>query len=186
MFDEPLVLIKKKTDIPIQQRKQSLRKLNESSKYISCFITTLKLEEDKWLLGLTYSKVYKSGYNIKEENYFFSLFPECYWTDLVISRQIKASTVLRDLKDFELHVNKVGKKQTVLEVGSNPFTLSNFDDYFLTNDVFETLKNNKNNKIEDMAFRMNLTYSELEKSLDFIILILFYKFLSYLQEITKL
>ena len=71
---------------------------------------------------------------------------------------------LRSQNDVELHVEEVKKIGNQIKTGDNEYKLSDLGTR--KNEIIEELKNLEYNDFEDMAFRMGITYSEIEKTLD--------------------
>ena len=71
---------------------------------------------------------------------------------------------LLELKSLELHVEEVGKRRSESKIGDNEYKLSDFDTQ--KNEILEELKNAKYNDLEDLVYRMQLTYDEIIDVLD--------------------
>ena len=71
---------------------------------------------------------------------------------------------LRSEKDIELHVEKVRRRRNQIKVGEKEYILS--DLVCQKNERIGELKNAAYNDLEDMVFRMELTYREIAGILD--------------------
>ena len=69
-----------------------------------------------------------------------------------------------ELRSFELHVNEVRKRGNKIKIGDNEYKLSDFDNQ--KNEMLEELKNVKFNDLQDLVYRMQLTYDEIIDVLD--------------------
>ena len=71
---------------------------------------------------------------------------------------------LLELKSLELHVEKVRERGKKIKIGDNEYQLSDFDNQ--KNEILEELKNAKYNDLEDLVYRMRLSYDEIIDILD--------------------
>ena len=69
-----------------------------------------------------------------------------------------------ELKSLELHVEEVKKTGNKIKIGDNEYKLSDFDTQ--KNEIIEELKNAKYNNLEDLVYRMRLSYNEIMDILD--------------------
>ena len=69
-----------------------------------------------------------------------------------------------ELKSLELHVAEVRKPGNIIKIGDNEYKLSDFDTQ--KHEIIEELKNAKYNDLEDLVYRMQLTYDEIINILD--------------------
>ena len=72
---------------------------------------------------------------------------------------------LLELRSLGSHVKEVRKRGNKIEKGDNHYKLSDFDTQ--KNEILEELKNVKYNDLEDLVYRMQLTYDETVDILDF-------------------
>ena len=105
-----------------------------------------------------------SVFNITNENISFSIIiPGLYQTELA-EKMTKVLNKLLELSSLELHVNEVRKKGNEIKIGDNEYKLSDFDTQ--KNEILEELKNIKYNDLEDLVYRIQLTYDEFIDKLD--------------------
>ena len=71
---------------------------------------------------------------------------------------------LLEVKSLELHVNEVRKRGSKKLIEDNEYILSDFDTQ--KNEILEKLKSVKYNDLEDLVYRMQLTYDEIIDLLD--------------------
>ena len=71
---------------------------------------------------------------------------------------------LLELRSLEIHVKEVQKRGHKEKIENNEYKLSDFDAQ--KNEILEELKNVKYNDLEDLVFRMQLTYDEIRDILD--------------------
>ena len=69
-----------------------------------------------------------------------------------------------ELKSLELYVKEVRKRGMKIKIGDIELKLSDFDTQ--KNEVFEELKNVKYNDLEDLVYRMQITYDEIMENID--------------------
>ena len=72
---------------------------------------------------------------------------------------------LLELKSLELHVEEVRKRGNKIKIEDNEYKLSDFDTQ--KNEILEELKNVKYNDLEDLVYRMRLSYGEVMHILDY-------------------
>ena len=71
---------------------------------------------------------------------------------------------LLELKSLELHVEEVRKRGNKIKIGDNDYQLSDFDTQ--KNEILKELRNIKYNDLEDLVYRMRLSYDENIKIFD--------------------
>ena len=71
---------------------------------------------------------------------------------------------LLELRSLELHVEEVRKRGNKIKIGDIYYKISDFDTQ--KNEILEDLKNVKYNDLEDLVYRMQLTYNEIIDILD--------------------
>ena len=71
---------------------------------------------------------------------------------------------LLELKSLELHVEEVRKRGSKIKAGDNEYKLSDFDTR--KHEIIEGLKNDEYGDLEDLVYRMQLTYDEIIDILD--------------------
>ena len=167
-----LFLLKKPTDTITEQTKVKLQKILISLKTKQTESFSLKpptnlSEGGKWLLAVTSFEATNSVLIITNENNGSSISTLSYWTSRggaeTIDR-LQHLLKLRSEKDIELHVEEVGKRENQRKIRDNEYKLSDLGTR--KDEITEEWKNVENNDLEDMAFRMELAYSEVEKILD--------------------
>ena len=159
MDNELLLLIKKHTDALIEQAKTKPQetldfKTNKQMQTFS-FNPPLHLVEGKWLLAVSSFECTNSVFDITDENNSFSINIPGHWENKSAEKTIEELYKLLELKSLELHVKEVRK----IKLGDNEYKLSDFDSQKI--EILEELKNVKYNDLEDMVYRMQLTYDEI-------------------------
>ena len=71
---------------------------------------------------------------------------------------------LMELKSLELHVDEVIKRGNKIKIGDNEYKLSDFDNQ--KHEIIEELKKVIYNDLEDLVYRMRLSYDEIMDMLD--------------------
>ena len=164
MNNELLLLPKKRTDTLIEQTKTKPQETLEfkMKKQMQTFLFNPPInlvEESKWLLGVSFFECTNSVFNINNENNSFSIIiPGHYKTELA-EKMINDLNNLLELKSLELHVEEVRKRGNKIKIGDNGYQLSDFDTQ--KNEILEELRNVKYNDIEDLVYRMRLSYDEI-------------------------
>ena len=90
-----------------------------------------------------------------------------HWSSRGIAETFTKPTKLLEIRsenDIELHVTEVEKTGNQIEIGENENELSDFDTN--ENKIIDELKNAEYNDLEEMVFRKELTYGQIEKALD--------------------
>ena len=169
MNNELLLLIKKHTDTLIEQTKTKPQetlefKMNKQMQTFSFNPPINLVEEGRWLMAVSLFDCTNSVYNITNENNSFSIIiPSHYETDRA-EKTIDDLNKLLELKSLELHVKEVRKRGNKIKIGDNEYNLSDFDSQ--KHEIIEELKNAKFNDLEDLVYRMQLTYDEIINILD--------------------
>ena len=169
MNNELLLLNKKHTDTLIEQTKTKPQetlefKMNKQMQIFSFNLLINLVEEDKWLLALSSFECTNSVFNITDENNSFSkIIPGHYQNE---SDEITNDNLnkLLELKSLELHVKEVKKRGNKIKIANKEYKLSDFDNQ--ENEIIEELKNAKYNDLEDLIYRMRLSYDEIMDILD--------------------
>ena len=115
MNNELLLLIKKHTDILIEQTKTKPQetlefKMNKQMQTFSFNLPINLLEEGKWLLGVTSLECTNSVFNITNENNSFSIIIPGHYETEFAEKVIKDLNKLEELRSLELHVEEVRKR----------------------------------------------------------------------------
>ena len=169
MNNELLLLIKKHTDTLIQQTKtrpqETLEfKMNKQMQRFSFNPPINLVEEDKWLLAVSSFECTNSVFNITNENNSFSIIIPGHYQNKSDEKIIDDLNKLLELRSLELHVDEVRKKGNKIKIGDIEYKLSDFDNQ--KNEILEELKNAKYNDLEDLVYRMQLTYNAIMDILD--------------------
>ena len=82
----------------------------------------------------------------------------------LIKKIIAELNKLLDFRSLELHVKEVRKRGNKIQIGDNECKLSDFDTQ--KNKILKELKNVKYNDLEDLVYRMQLSYDEIIDILD--------------------
>ena len=169
MNNELLLLIKKHTDTLIEQTKTKPKetlelKMNKQMQTFSFNPPINLLEEGKWLLAVSSFECTNSVFNITNENNSFSIIIPGHYQNKSDEETFDNLNKLLELKSLELHVEEVKKRGNIIKIGDNDYKLSDFDSQKY--EIIEELKNNKYNDIEDLVYRMRLSYDEIMDILD--------------------
>ena len=127
------------------------------------------IEEGKWLLGVPACECTNSVFNITNENNNFSISIPGRWRipnsleDGVIEK-LKNLLKVKSQKDIELQVREVRKTGDKMKVQSNEYSFSDFDT--TRKKIHEELKNVSYHDLENLIYRMQLTYGENMDILD--------------------
>ena len=122
------------------------------------------VEKGKWLMGVTSFEARNSLSNITEENNSFSISTLGHWNSKSAQKtfgDLNKLLEIRSENDIELHTEQVRKKGLILIVD---YFLSSLDPF--NTEILEELKIVKYNVLEDMVYKMQLTYDELIDFLD--------------------
>ena len=169
MNNELLLLIKKDTDTLIEQTKTKPQetlefKMNNQMQTFSFNPPINLVEEDKWLLAVSSFECTNSVFNITDENNSFSINIPGHYQNEFAEKMINDLNNLLELKSLELHVDEVRKRGNKIKIGDSEYKLSDFDTQ--KNEILEELKNAKYNDLEDLVYRMRLSYDEIMDILD--------------------
>ena len=172
MINELLLLIEKYTDTltesPRTRPQVSLEfKINRQMQTFSFNPPINLVEEGKWLLAVTSFETTDSVFNIIDENISFPISSPSYLIpgdgeELI--KKLNEFLKLRSENDIELHVKEFGKRGTHIEIENRGFNLAAFD--HLKSQILAVLKGVEYRDLEDMVYRMELTYDEVLNVLD--------------------
>ena len=157
MNNELLLLNKKHTDTLIEQTKTKPQetlefKMKKQMQTFSFNPPINLLEEGKWLIIVSSSECTNSVFNITFDNNSFSIIiPGHYQTEFAEKMIIDLNKLL-ELKSLELLVKEVKKRGNKIKIGDDEYKLSDCDTQ--KNELFEDLKNDKYNDLEDLVYRM--------------------------------
>ena len=169
MKNELLLLIKKHTDTLIEQTKTKPQetlefKMNKQMQTFSFNPPINLVEEDKWLLAVSSFECTNSVFNITDENNSFSIIIPGHYQNESDEITINNLNKLLELKSLELHVKEVKKRGNKIKIAKKEYKLSEFDNQ--KNEIIEELKNAKYNDLEDLVYRMRLSYDEVMDTLE--------------------
>ena len=169
MNNELLLLIKKHTDTLIENTKTKPQetlefKMNKQRQIYSFNPPINLIEEDKWLLAVSSFECTNSVFNITNENNSFSIIIPGHYQNKSDEKTIDHLNKLLELKSLELHVEEVKKRGNEIKIGDKEFKLSDFDNQKY--EIIEEFKKVKYNDLEDLVYRMRLSYDEIMDILD--------------------
>ena len=122
------------------------------------------VEQDKWLLAVSSFECTNSVFNITNENNSFSIVIPGHYETESAEETIDELNKLLELRFLELHVEEVRKRGNKIKIGDSEYKLSDFDNQ--KNEILEELKKAKYNDLEDLVYRMRLSYDEIMDILD--------------------
>ena len=105
-----------------------------------------------------------SVFNITDENNSFSIIIPGHWETEFDRKTFAKIYELIELRSFELHVKEVRKRDNKIKISDNEYKLSNFDTQ--KNEILDELKKAKYNDLEDLVYRLQLTFVEIRDILD--------------------
>ena len=169
MKNELLLLIKKHTDTLIEQTKTKPQeklefKMNKQMQTFSFNSPINLVEEDKWFLAVSSYECTNSVFNITDENNSFSIIIPGHYQNKADEKSINDLNKSLELKSLELHVDEVRKRGNKFKIGDKEYKLSDFDNQKY--EILEEIKKVKYNDLEDLVYRMQLTYDEIIDVLD--------------------
>ena len=139
-------------------------KMNKQMQTFSCSPPINSIEEGKWLLAVSSFECTNSVFNKTDENNSFSIIIPGHYQNEFAEKTIEELNKVLELKSLELHVAEVRKRGTKIKIADNEYKLSDFDTQ--RNEILTELKNIKYNDLEDLVYRMQLTYNEIIDILD--------------------
>ena len=169
MNNELLLLLKKHTDTLIEQTKTKPQetlefKKNKQKQTFSFNPPINLLEEGKWLMAVSLFDCTNSVFNITNENNSFPIIIPGHYQNKSDEKIIDDLNKLLELKSLDLHVEEVRKRGNKLKIGDDEYKLSDFDNQ--KHEILEELKKVKYNDLEDLLYRMRLSYDEIMNILD--------------------
>ena len=169
MNNELLLLIKKYRDTLIEQTKtrpqETLEfKMDKQMQTFSFNPPINLIEEDKWLLAVSSFECTNSVFNITNDNNSFSIIIQGHRETEFAEKTIDEVNRLLDLRSLESHVYEVRKRGNKTKIGDKGHKLSDFHNQKY--EIIEELKSAKYNDLEDLVYRMKLTYDEIMHILD--------------------
>ena len=169
MNNELLLLVKKHTDTLIEQTKTKPQetlefKMNMQMQTFSFTPPINLLEEGKWLIAVSSFECTNSVFNITNENNSCSIIIPGHYETESAEKTIDELNKLLELRSLELHLEEVRKRGNKIKIGNNENKLSDFDTQ--KNRILEELRNVKYNDLQDLVYRMRLSYDEIMDILD--------------------
>ena len=169
MINELLLLIKKQTDTLIEQTKTKPQetlefKMNKQMQTFSFNPPKNLVEEGKWLIAVSSLECINSVFNVTDDNNSFSIIIPGHYQNKTDEKTINDLNKLLELKSLELHVEEVKKRGNKIKIADKEYKLSDFDNQKY--EIIEELKNVKYNDLEDLVYRMRLSYDEIMDILD--------------------
>ena len=169
MNNELLLLIKKHTDTLIENTKTRAQETLEFKMYKQMQTFSFNppinlIEEGKWLIAVSSFECTNSVFNITDDNNSFSIIIPGHYETEFAEKIIDDLNKLLELKSLELHVEEVRKRGNIIKIGDKEYKLSDFDNQKY--EIIEELKNVKYNDLEDLVYRMRLSYDEIMDILD--------------------
>ena len=169
MNNELLLLIKKHTDTLIEQTRTKPQetlefKMNKQMQTFSFNPPINLLEEGKWLLAVSSFECTNSVFNITDANNSFSIIIPGHYQNESDEKTIDNLNKLLELKSLKLHIQEVEKRGNKIKIANKEYKLPDFDNQ--KDEIIEELKNAKYNDLEDLVYRMRLSYYEIMDILD--------------------
>ena len=169
MNNELLLLIEKHTDTLIEQTRTKPQetlefKMNKQMQTFSFNPSINLVEEDKWLLAVSSFECTNYVFNVTDDNNSFSIIIPGHYQNKTDEKTIDNLNKLLELKSLELHVEEVKKRGNKIKIADKEYKLSDFDNQKY--EILQGLKNVKYNDLEDLVYRMRLSYDEIMDILD--------------------
>ena len=169
MKNELLLLIEKHTDTIIEQTKTKPQetlefKMNKQMQTFSFNPPINLVEEGKWFMAVSSFECRNSVFNITKENNSFSIIIPGHYETESAEKTIDDLNKLLELKSLGLHVEEVKKRGYKIKIADKEYKLADFDNQKY--EIIEELKNVKYNDLEDLVYRMRLSYDEIMDILD--------------------
>ena len=169
MNNELLLLIKKHTDILIEQTKTKPQetlefKMNKQMQTFSFNPRINLVEEGKWVMAVILFDCTNSVYNITNKNNSFSIIVPGHYKTEFAEKVINDLDELYKLKSLELHVEAVRNRGNIIKIADKEYKLSDLDNQ--KNEILEELRNVKYNDLIGLIYRMQITYNEIIDILD--------------------
>ena len=132
MNNELLLLMRKHTDILIEQRRTRPQgtlefKMNKQMQTFSFSPPINLIEEGNCLLAVSSFECRDSVFRITNENKLFLITIPGHWDSKPTEKSVDDITKLLDLRSLELHVKEVRKRGNKIKIGHNEYKLSDFD-----------------------------------------------------------
>ena len=118
------------------------------------------VEEGKWLQAVSSFECTNSNFNITNDNNSFSITMPGHWESKSDEKTIELNLNLRSENDIKLHVEAIGKRRNQIKIRDNDFLkLSDLDN--LKDLIVKEWKRVKKGVLEDMVYRLRLTYDDI-------------------------
>ena len=134
-------------------------KLNKPTQTFSFNPPWNLVEEGKSLLGVSSLECTNSVFNIINKNNSFLVIIPAHYQNKSEEKTIDNLNKLIELNSLELHVEEVRKRGNKIKMGDNEYKLSDFDTQ--KNEILEEIWKVKYNDLQDLVYRMQLTYNEI-------------------------
>ena len=161
-----LLIIKKHTDTLVEETRIRLQETLEFKMYRQMqtfsFNPPINLIEEGYILGVTSFECTNSVFIMSDDNNRFSITIPGHWNSKSAEENIDELNKLLKPKSeniIELHVREVRERGHQIKIGDKEDKLSGFDTS--KKEKLEELKNVKYNELEDMVYKMQLTYDEI-------------------------
>ena len=169
MNNELLLSIKKHTDTLIEQTKTRAQetlefKMDKQMQTFSFNPPINLVEEGKWLLAVSSLECTNSVFNITNENNSFSINIPGHYQNKSAEKTIDELNKLLELRSLDIHVAEVRKRGNTIKIGETEYKLTDFDNQ--KDEILGELKKFKFNDLEDLVYRMRLSYDEIIDILD--------------------
>ena len=126
------------------------------------------LKQGKWLLAVSSFECTNSVFKTNKENNSFSITIPSHWESKSAEKTIDDLNKLLELRSeniIELHVREVRERGNQIKIGDKEYlNLSDLDT--LKNSTIKDLKTVKYRDLEDLVFRLQITYHEIVEILD--------------------
>ena len=146
MKNELLLLIKKHTDMLIEQTKTKPQetlefKMNKQKQTFSFNPPFNLIEEGKMLLAVSSFECTNSVFNITDDNNSFSIIIPGHYETEFAEKIIDELNRLLELRTLELHVNEVRKRGNIIKIEDKQYKISDFDNQ--KDEILQELQNVK-------------------------------------------
>ena len=174
MDNELLLLIKKHSDTLIEQTRTRPQgtlefKMNRQMQRFSFNPPISLVEEGEWLMAVSLFDCTNFVFNITNENNSFSIIIPGHYqnkSDEITIERLNTLLERRSENGIELHVEEVKYRGHLISLGGEQYKLSDLGTQ--KEEILEKLtKYGTYQSLDDMVFRLQLTYHEIINILDF-------------------
>ena len=96
----------------------------------------------------------------------FAIYTPGFWQE-IDTKTLEELEEETSSNHINLHVEEINNRELGMKKKRfKTYQISDLEDYSKIKDFFETLKSMKKNDREDTVFRLNLTYNEMEQTLE--------------------